>query len=446
MSSVSDAFGKLLKNSTVSQIFLWNIFGSLLSALLQPTLTDITEHMQTLNPFVPLTPEEAATAVNRGFSTKDSGVNEARKSGVNSDRFQKLVDLAGVAPGADELAEALRRGIIPEDSGDAEGTGFIQGIRQGNLANKWAKVVKKLAVKWPSPGDALNAYLEGQIDEAEAKELYHKFGGDLQFFDMLYNTEGSAPTPSEAAEMANRGIIPWDGRGAGATSFEQAFLEGPWRNKWLGPFKKAAQYYPPPRTITAMVREGSLTDEQGLNYLKKQGLNDELAHAYLKGAHESSNKDTKDLARTTIMQMYSDGLIDDSQVISTLTGMGYSQSDAKYLLSIQQLKRTEQAINSAIAKIHSLYIGYKINSTDAVNALNKLRIPDSQVSNLVNLWTVEREQNTRDLTQAQIVDAWFDNIISQNEAETKLNQIGYTVHDAWIILCIKAKKRLPNEP
>jgi hypothetical protein len=55
--------------------------------------------------------------------------------------------------------------------------------------------------------------------------------------------------------MANRGIIPWSGSGPRSTSFEQAFLEGPWRNKWLGPFRKAAEYFPPPRTITAMYNE-----------------------------------------------------------------------------------------------------------------------------------------------------------------------------------------------
>ena len=75
--------------------------------------------------------------------------------------------------------------------------------------------------------------------------------------------------------MARRGIIPWDGEGAGVVSFRQAFLEGPWRNKWEPYFRSLADYIPPPRTVTAMVREGAMTDADALKWYRAAGLTQE---------------------------------------------------------------------------------------------------------------------------------------------------------------------------
>ncbi len=66
-----------------------------------------------------------------------------------------MVDLAGDAPSPTDLTEALRRGVIPYDSGNPAPPGFVQGIQQGRLADKWIPMIRALAQLWPTPTDAL---------------------------------------------------------------------------------------------------------------------------------------------------------------------------------------------------------------------------------------------------------------------------------------------------
>jgi hypothetical protein len=437
---------KTLKNNTLFQIVAWQVFGQLVSGLTEPLFREISyaENAKVQN--AELTPEEAATAVNRGFMPKESGQTVAARAGLNSSRFDVITKLAGNAPGPSELAAALRRGAIPYDAGNAEGVGFIQGIRQGNLANKWAPMMRELAQAWPSPSDALDAYLEGQIPEEEAKDLFQKCGGALQYFDVLYNTRGSAPTPTEAAEMANRGIIPWKGTGAGVCSFEQAFLEGPWRNKWEPYFQKAAQYFPPPRTSTAMVREGSLTDEQATDLLEKQGLTPELAAAYLKGAHKENSSDEKNLARATISKLYTDKLISRDDAKGMLTEIGYSAEDSEFILSVVDMQETERVLSKVLSKIQTLYTSYKISKTAAQDALAQLGVPVAQISSILELYDLEKDANVQHLTASQVRSAYKGDLMTEEEAKTELMGMGYTEFDTWVLLSLTAQKAIGPRP
>lgn len=436
----------LFANNTIFQIALWTILGQMLGSVLAPSIRYMQYGAEAIQQVTPLSPADLATAVNRGFDTEDHAATDAKSAGLSPERFHIMTQLAGLAPGPDALAEALRRKIIPEDAGNAEGVGFIQGIRQGNLSDKWADMVKGLAQLWPSPTDALDALLEGQIDQATATELYAKFGGDPQFFQLLYNTRGSAPTPTEAAVMANRGVIPWDGTGPEVTSFQQAFLEGPWRNKWLEAFKGISQYFPPPRTVTAMVKEGSLTDDQGLHYLKAQGLDDTLAAAYIAGAHKATTAKVKELAESTVVKLYLDQLIDDTTAKAMLNSIGYDDKDAGFILSVADLQVTEQNMRAAVSKIRTLFVSWKITKTTVVNALNTLQVPSAQASQLMQIWELERQANVKVPTEGQIASAFHYAILSQDEAQRELQNLGYQPHDAWLILSERNHAPLANEP
>lgn len=436
----------LLGNANVEQIFMWTVLSQIMGAVAAPALALIQQAMFAAEPDAVLSPAELASAVVRGFLPKDTAALGARYSGVDGGRFDTLVRLAGAALSPQALAEALRRGIIPYDSGDPDKPGFLQGVYQGSLRDMWAPVLQALALALPSPSDALNALLEGQTDEATAKDLYKKFGGDPQYFQLMYDTAGSAPTPNEAAVMANRGIIPWTGTGPDATTFEQAFLEGPWRNKWLGPYQKMSQYYPPPRTVTAMVREGSLTDEQGLALLKEQGLSDTLAGAYIVSAHTTATAKTKELAESTVVKLYTDQLVTSDDASKMLTAIGYSAKDAGFILAVADLQTTEANLRNAVSRIRSLFVGHKINVTTATNALNSLQVPSDQVQNIIGIWQLEASANVKIPSESQIVDAYKYSIIDQTTATSLLGELGYAPHDAWLLLSIRMHAPQPNEP
>lgn len=432
--------------SVAEQLAVWGVLQNLVTTLLGPTLDLVAQQVNSDHPEIPLTPADAANAVVRNFMDAGGGAAEAARGGVNADRFRTMVHLAGDAPAPQELAVALRRSLVPEGGTGAESTSFEQGIAEGRLADKWAPIIKGLATIWPTPTDALDALLQGQVTDAEGRRLYELLGGDPQFFQMLFDTRGSAPTPLEAIQMANRGIIPWDGQGPGVVSYTQAFLEGPWRNKWLGPYRELGRYIPPPRTVTALIHDGAIDDATALEWFRATGMDQATAAAYLKSAHATKTAAARELAMGTVLTLYEGHAMDAQAATAHLAKLGYQPADISLLLEVSDLQREVAALNSQVGRIGTLYMGRKITRRAASDALDALGATHAHRDHLLALWDVERAANVRPLTPAEIVDAWEFSIIDQAEAERELVNLGYTPRDAWLKLSIKAKAAQPNPP
>lgn len=428
-----------IQRNTLFQIAEYQVAGAVLGGLLAPEADALQQTVYDANPIAILSPAEAAEAVLRGVWDAQRGRAESQRSGINGERFDVLARLAGNAPDPSSLAVALRRGLISPSR-------YTEGIRQGRLRDEWGELVQELSVQEPSPTDALEALLEGQLPEARARELYAKFGGDPAHFTWLFNSRGTAPTPTQAAELANRGIIPWSGTGPNAVSFEQAFLEGPWRNKWEAPFRKGAEYFPPPRTITAMFNEGSLSRARAIELLKAQGLADDLAAAYLSSGSSQKTAPTKDLARTTIVQLYQDHLITHANAAGFLESMGYDSEEAGFILAIADVAIVQRFLSTAVGRIHTLYVGHKVARSVAISALADLDVPAETIPDLVGIWDLERAANVKVLTASEIASAYKLVLIDQATAQLMLEELGYQPHDAWLYLSVHIKSAQPNEP
>src|SRR6266702_2272463 len=286
MSAITEFLAKV--GSAVEQLAPWNVLSQVVGTAGAPAFTELVSIANSAHPLVPLSPPDLADAVVRNFMGAGQAEAEAAKSGMDAERFRLLVPLRGDAPGPQQLAAALRRGLVGRGGTGPDSTSFQQGIAEGRLADKWAPVIEGLAKVWPSPADALRATLEGQVTREQGLALYEKLGGDTQFFEVLFNTEGAAPTPVEALELANRGIIPWDGTGPQATSYHQAFLEGPWRDKWLGAFRRLGEYLPPPETVRTLLGTGQITHKQAADLWRKNGLAADTIEAYTAAADFTS--------------------------------------------------------------------------------------------------------------------------------------------------------------
>lgn len=489
MPGLGDLFGA---GSTFSQLFVWGVLNQIIGALGSPYFDLLTQEVNEKHPEAVRDPAALIGLVVRGFLDHDAAVAEAKKSGLSADKFEQLLEagrvyisppdlaqlfirgfitqqdaeiqaafsglnpdqmgllfkIAADAPGPGDLAIALRRGLIPEDSLDDNVPSFAGGIRQGRLSNIWTDMFKGLSQQWPSPTDALQAELEGQLDHDTAIGLYEKLGGDTQFYQWLFNTRGTAPTPDEGLELVRRGIIPLDGVGPDSVSLHQIFLEGPQRNKWFGVFKALLDYVTPPRSVVAMVRNGSFTDAQAAAELAKSGLTPELQAAYIAEGHGTASAGDKALTQSAIIALYEGRVIADTDAHNLLTALGYSDANATYLIDLADLRREIAATTAAVSRVQNLYIAHKITRDTAVRTLKGLAVPDNQVNELVQIWDLEEAVNVKQLTPAQITDAFYYEILTQDEATGELQNLGYTALDAWVLLSIKAKVTggLPGKP
>jgi len=365
-----------------------------------------------------LDPSVAAAAVQRGFADAQFGVEEARKGGIEGTRFGILQELARSTPGLEGMLALWRRGAI--DTGRLR-----EAVQEAGVGLKWMPEVQAMGIIPPSPIEPLEALLEGQLDRAEALSWYKRFGGLPEYFDISFNTRGQAPTPVQALDLWNRGIIPEGGTGPRATSYEQAFLEGPWRNKWMEAFKALRVYLPPPRTIVTLLRNDAISPAEATDLLRKQGLTPDLARAYVQSASHEKTGPERDLAKSEVVSLYEGRFIDRGDAEGMLESLGYDPHEADLLLELADSRRDRRYQEALISTVHARYVAWKIDADQAQTALDSLHVPPAQKADLLQVWAAERAIRAPELTLAQAQGAVRRGLWDDGRLRLWLRQRGY---------------------
>ena len=447
MASIGGTAGRLFtKGSVAEQIFVWGVLAGVVEALGEPGLNALRQLALAAAQNTPLSPAELADAVLKGHIPMDRGAGEATLSGLERERFEILVNSLGEPPGLTFLLEANRRGFIPTSGAGAQATSLEQGVVESRLHPKWTDVVKQMSLTPIPVSDAVDAVIEGQIAYQDGEHIAFLGGIKAEDFRILVNTRGRPPSPVELNVLHKRGLIPLEGTGPDVLSVQQGIFEGATKDKWWRAIAALAEYVPPPRTVTALVREGSITDQQALALFQKSGLDQELATAYLHSAHHQKLAASKELAKGDVEQLYRDQLISHEQATAMLGALGFTAQEAAFLLQLQDVKRAVQFLNQAIARVHTLYVNHKLEKSAASTTLDALRVPSSQRDDLLTTWDIERSANLRVLTAAEIASAFNFGVLDQDTAIQELVKIGYVPFDAWVLLSTRKHTRLPNPP
>lgn len=393
-----------------------------------------------------LSPPDAASAVVRNFLGRAEAEKTAAAQGVDAATFDTMTHLAADAPGPLQLAEALRRGVIPRGGLGPESVSFLQGIAEGRLADKWAPVIQALSQLWPTPTDALDAQVKGQLSDAQGRALYEQLGGAPQFHDWLLHSIGEGPTPLEAAAMQARGIIPEHGEGPESTSYDQAVRESRYRNKWTGAYRKIAEYLPAPGEIITFLAHNAITKERAAELLARHDVEPDVLGAFLNEAELTALSDYRGLTQSAVTDMYYARLIGHDLAVSILEQLHVTPRAAELLLSYADLRQVITAITKSVQRIGTLYIGRKISTDEARQALGRLEITAASVEAIIQDWELQALENVKILTAAEIRDAFYYGIETYAEALSDLQAVGYTLYDAWVYLSIKVKGPLPGKP
>jgi hypothetical protein len=427
-------------------MFLYQLVGQVLGAALQPLSTEIQQCLYAKFPDVALSPADLADMVERAIISEGDAIAQAALSGIDERRFKMLVAAAGEAPGVEQLVEALRRGVIPEHGQGPDSTSFDQGIRESHLKTKWLGVVKALADIPLPPAVAVDAVVEGQIDHdlAAHEAFLNGINGDR--FQIMVNTRGNPPDPTQLAEMVHRGVIPLKGSGPQVLSFEQGISEGATKDKWIPGLEGLMTVLPPARTVTALARNGSISDDQALQWFMQTGLSQEAAAAYLADAHHQKTVASKQLAASTVTALYRDRLMSKADATANLVALKYSAEDAAFELALADFQAVDQAVRQAIAKIHSQFVAHKISDQDALTALNGVQIPPAHVAEVMTQWKLERQANVKVLSAGEIADAVYYSIIDLQTGVDELVNQGYSEQDATIRIMIRLHGKPPPTP
>jgi hypothetical protein len=148
----------------------------------------------------PLSPGDAAEIVAEDVALQPWGEAEASLTGVDAERFDKLMQAVRNAPDLGSAFELWRRGLV--DDGD-----FEHALRKARLEPRWIEPLKALKQVLLSPADLAMMRQQGFIDPARQYSESALQGVDQERADLLYEVSGLPPGIETALEMLRRSII-----------------------------------------------------------------------------------------------------------------------------------------------------------------------------------------------------------------------------------------------
>lgn len=434
------------KDSPGQQLLVWNVGAEFITALASPGLALLTQEINKIAQTTPLSPPDLAQLVIRSYLGQGEAAEVAKRSGVSPGDFNLMLKIAGDALDTTSLIEAYRRQKIPWDSGNPDVPGVLQGIEQGRLDPKWAPVIKALGQIRPGVADAVDAAVEGQASYEDMAQLAAENGVDADDFRLLFNTRGNPPDPTQLAELVHRGSIPLEGTGPDVLSFVQGISEGATKDKWIPALKDLMVKLPAEAQIRTLLSTGALDDATAASYWTKLGYDPAIIAGFIKDAHRTRTATDHALSKADILKLYADRAVDAATATQMLAADNYPAAVAGEMLAIQDQHLAVSTYDAALSRIRGYYIARKIDDSAVVAALDSLGVPTAQRDQVLTTWRIERDSNTRVLTEAQIVDAWFYQLIDQATATTMLQATGLTSFEAWIVLSIKAKGPIGPAP
>jgi hypothetical protein len=449
-------------SAVIEQIFVFGIVSQLLSTSVQPFLQGISNDLWTAavgdSISVPVSPATIAVAAGRGLNLGAAptvtvpqwAYDEAAKSGVSPADVDLQASIVGMPPALQELFELQRRGIITEAQ-------VATGLKEGDFRDDWIAYAQQLVHAWLTPLDFVRAAVQDQMSYSDAAEWAGKTGLDTStalplntggsdaspdMFGLAYSIAGRPPGPEQLARMALRGIIDWNGTGAGSTTFQQGIAESDVKTKWTAALQALSQYVPTAEGIGTLLERGVIDAGQAQAYWKQVGVPDALSSAYSAMAQQQSTIQEKHLARGQIITGYFDGIFTHDQAIDLLGLLGFKGDVADDLLAITDFRREIQAINQVVHRIGTLYEANKISATHAQTALTGVGLSGDQANVLLGVWENLRIAPVRLPTTEEIGLAVKYGTLSQADALKELSDLGYQDRDAQIVLSAHAEQQV----
>lgn len=354
-------------------------------------------------------------------------VKEAAASGIDHDRLEVLARLAGLPPGPQELLEMYRRGVI--DRSDV-----LRGIAEGHTKTEWGDAYLGTINRPLSAAELATLVVKKWITEGDAHERARAAGISTDNLDLLILGTGRPPAPGQLQQAYNRGLIDKD-------RFEKGIAESDLRTQWADVHFGLRVRYPSAFALRQLLTSKAISPDEGADILQKEGWPADLATKVAHAWHDQKAERVKTLAEGQIATLYEARFIDRGQAQGMLNELGYDGAEQTYLLELADARRVTRFLNTAVGKLHTLYINHRIGDTDATSGLGALGISSEAVGDLMATWRLERDVNAPTLTPAQIAAAVYYDVIARETGLQLLRDRGYSDHDAEVVIDVRMHGR-----
>lgn len=384
-----------------------------------PVIEHIRQDAMMGDQIVAISAAQAAEGVVKNAQPALDWAGEAAKSGISRERFAALVALTGNPPGPETLLAMRSRHLISDED-------VVRGLRQGYLKDEWATAYQELRVLPLSAQEAIEAAVQGHLNDARAREMWAFNSRDPNDYDVAFDTAGNPPGPLELLQMWNRGFIPESGE----LSVDQGLRESRLKDKWIPALKQLHRRQVPFRSVVQLLNAGAVTDAEATQMLRELGYDEATAAIIIKGHKSPSHTAHKQLSGAEIRQAYLARAMSRQKAVEALGLAGYEPGVANELLDLTDTLAVAKTRQAAIGVVRSHYVAHRIDRLTASGKLDTLLVPHDQRDELLTLWDLERETNVPRLTEAELRAGVKAGVIDGAEYVRRLVADGWTEADA----------------
>ena len=368
---------------------------------------------------------DLALALLRGNLEQADAEAMAARVGITPEVLALFEENTGEPIALQGLLEAYRRGFIGQDR-------LERGIRQSRVRNEWIDVAEKLRYSPMSTADAIEAHVQGHIDEATSRAKTQQNGLEPEDWQALYDTAGQPISREEALRLHHRGLMTIE-------EVKQAIRESRVKNKYIDNIVELGRQLIPYRTINTIISHGVKSKEWGIEYLKSLGYTEEDATALIDTSAATRSIKAKEITEAQTLALYEQKIISKEEAIKHLEGIGYHKGDAATLVQSRIAQRTLAERNRAITAVRKQYLAVQITEVEASTLLDKLGVLAEERDALLKDWEIELAGEVKTLTAHEIGLAVQYGLWTAAQAHPKLVALGYAPDDATILIDIATK-------
>jgi hypothetical protein len=256
--------------------------GAATAPTLRPILQDLENVTWEAHPSRPVPAGLLASGVAQGQIPSGWAYDEAKRTGINGDRFSNLIAAANTGPGVPAAFDLWRRGVIDAD-------GFRRAVRRQGLEGEWIEDLVKLKDELLDPGQLAAAIHRGLVPDPGllkgeqpsgpfTVEAYPVFpiqtldeaagsGYDKDRLGVLVGLQGLPMGPHEAALALFRGIITHG-------DYIRAFNTSNSRNEWAAAVLEQSRQIPTARDFFENALRGYHDFDWALGQAKRHGMSE----------------------------------------------------------------------------------------------------------------------------------------------------------------------------
>lgn len=416
------------------------------SGAVEPLAQDARNLAWSAHPDLPLDPRTAAELVLEGEWDEGKGEDEARKTGIDGDRFRSLVKLIDQAPDYAALLVLRRRGLIT----DAE---LTHGLRKAHFEPEWFDGLRELAHELLTPSDLANARQQGFVSAERQRHETEQQGLSAADAEVLFELAGLPPGVETGLQMLQRGIID-------ESTFARIVAEGHTKTKYTDELLQLRWAILSPSVLAnAAIRQHLTVDEAKrraaqagvrpedfeIEYLTvgRPASMEQMLSLYNRGVVTKADFE-KAIAQSDIRPEYADPLFElrhrlpsiiqvkqlvaanalpDQLAVSILVDQGYSNEIATAVVAGAHKTKTEKERDLVKSEIETLYEGRQISAQQAHDWIVGLGYDSNEADLLLALADARRVRKYNEAAIGRIHTLFVGHRISETDATNALNAL-----------------------